>query len=111
VSAHSTCTHAQTPQARRTCRELRHMIAYAEKLGVKVKNTSDEYCAQVSFVEPEDRWYSTKLIWTRPWSANTYRYAVWFATGKERVERGKRGMEIWLTVLAPTERRREAMGL
>jgi hypothetical protein len=110
MSAHATCNHPATPAARRTCREMRKVIAYAEKLGLKIKNSSDEHCAQVSFKEPDDRWYSTYVLWTRGWQSGTFRYSVFFSTGEKRCEAGRRKLMIWLEVLSPAERRREVSG-
>lgn len=102
MSAHSACTHGQSPAERRTCREMRHMIQFAEGLGLKVKNTSDRGCAQVTFIAGEDRWYDTRVLWTRAWSRGGYDFRVYWASGDTKRERGKRNMECWLLAISPT---------
>jgi hypothetical protein len=101
-TAHSACTHPATPAARRTCRELRHMARYAESLGLAVKDTSDQYAAQMTFVHPEDRWYDTRITWTRCWDRNRYDFTIRWASGEEgKRERGKANLEGWLRAISP----------
>lgn len=103
MSAHSTCNHAQTPQARRTCRELRHMAALAEKVGLVPTDNSDQHCAQMIFTHPGNRWYDTRICWTRAWDTATYQFEIYWATGDRKKARGRRDLECWLRAIAPSQ--------
>jgi hypothetical protein len=77
------------------------MAAHAETLGLLIKDTSDKYAAQMTFVDPADRWFDTRVTWTRCWDSATYKFQVRFSSGDTKRERGKSNLECWLFAVAP----------
>lgn len=103
MSSHSTCRHAQTPQARRTCREVRKVVELAERWGLTAERceTHDETrVAQVLFFNPaEPSWRRTKVVLTRGYASATMAVMIQQASVTHH-ERGWPVLRAWLATIA-----------
>jgi hypothetical protein len=108
MTSHAQCTHQATPEARRSCRMVRPVLVYAEKLGLRVEQVGDSpLYPQFEVRMPAERDWSTRLLITTgystptvsrrqatghwlstPWGPRGRHVVVWLQMMKEDNERG-----------------------
>jgi len=99
MRSHTECTHAHTPQARRTCRETRRYAALARSKGLQAQEISEGNFAQVIIWNPRDQ-LGLRLVWTRTYDQGGYRFFIITPEGAPRRYQGINMLTAWLNVLA-----------
>lgn len=103
MSSHSDCAHAQSPAARRTCREVRKVVELAERWGLVAEHLDTHDNARVVQVmfynQAEPSWGRTRVTLTCGYGSATMNVMIQQAT----VTHYKRGWPVlrsWLAALA-----------
>lgn len=105
MSSHSECQHAQTPQARRTCRDVRKVVEQAERWGLAAEVQVGEYsrpeeAIQVLFQNMADPSFRrTKVLLTRGYDS-TRTYVTIMQAGATKDRKGMRELEAWLWTIS-----------
>jgi hypothetical protein len=99
MRSHDTCTHAATPRARRTCREMRKYAQVAQERGLEAQVISEGNFSQLIAWNPRDQ-VALKLVWTRAYDQGGYKFLVITPAEAPRSYHGANMLRAWLSVLA-----------
>lgn len=99
MRSHESCTHAQTPTARRTCREIRRYQLLAEELHLEAQVISRGNYAQLIIWNPRDE-LNLRLVWTRTYSEGGYQFMVISPRGVPKLYQSASVLVAWMNVMA-----------
>lgn len=108
MTSHAQCTHQQLPDARRSCRMARGILAVAERYGLVVEKVLDGSPLTPQWVikTQRDKFWDTEMLITAGW--RTPRVSRREASGRwveQSWGRHGRNVVIWLQMMAEDDQR------